>query len=75
MIVQDRVIGRVLGSRQKLQTPLALKLLRRFPFLRRIPARIIGIGFRPEHVEDIAPDGSSAPQAGQRRAARKVPWG
>ena len=61
MIVQDRVIGRVLGSRQKLQTPLALKLLRRFQFLRRIPARIIGIGFRPEHVKtrEVAPQAVS----------------
>jgi 2-polyprenyl-6-methoxyphenol hydroxylase-like FAD-dependent oxidoreductase len=30
--------------------PLPLKLLRQFPLLRRIPARMIGIGFRPEHV-------------------------
>ena len=50
MIVQERVIGRVLGSRGKIKPPWALTLMRRFPFLRRIPARIIGIGFRPEHV-------------------------
>ena len=30
--------------------PLPLKLLQQFPALRRIPARIIGLGFRPEHV-------------------------
>jgi 2-polyprenyl-6-methoxyphenol hydroxylase-like FAD-dependent oxidoreductase len=30
--------------------PLALRLLRAIPFLRRIPARLIGVGFRPEHV-------------------------
>jgi hypothetical protein len=33
-----------------LALPLPLKLLRRFPVLRRIPARLIGLGFRPEHV-------------------------
>jgi len=32
------------------QLPLAFKLLRRFPVLRRVPARMLGLGFRPEHV-------------------------
>src|SRR6266853_1954213 len=32
------------------QLPLPFKLLRRFPVLRRIPARMLGLGFRPEHV-------------------------
>jgi 2-polyprenyl-6-methoxyphenol hydroxylase-like FAD-dependent oxidoreductase len=35
-------------SVQKL--PLALRLLKRFPMLRRIPARLIGVGVRPEHI-------------------------
>ena len=48
--LQNRVIRRVLASSQPLELPLAFKLLRRWPYLRRIPARIIGIGFRPEHV-------------------------
>jgi hypothetical protein len=26
-------------------------LFNRLPFLRRIPARLIGMGFRPEHVK------------------------
>jgi 2-polyprenyl-6-methoxyphenol hydroxylase-like FAD-dependent oxidoreductase len=30
--------------------PLPLWLLQQFPMLRRIPARVIGLGFRPEHV-------------------------
>ncbi len=30
--------------------PWPLKLFNRWPFLRRIPARVIGIGFRAEHV-------------------------
>src|SRR5438874_9730250 len=34
-----------------LTLPWPLKLLRRWPILRRIPARVIGIGFRPEHVK------------------------
>jgi 2-polyprenyl-6-methoxyphenol hydroxylase-like FAD-dependent oxidoreductase len=31
--------------------PLPARLLRDFPVLRRIPARLIGMGFRPEHVK------------------------
>jgi 2-polyprenyl-6-methoxyphenol hydroxylase-like FAD-dependent oxidoreductase len=50
VLIQNRVIGRVIGSNAKLGVPWPLKLLRRFPYLRRIPARLIGIGFRPEHV-------------------------
>jgi 2-polyprenyl-6-methoxyphenol hydroxylase-like FAD-dependent oxidoreductase len=30
--------------------PLPFRLLQRFPMLRRIPARVIGLGLRPEHV-------------------------
>ena len=50
VLIQNRVIGRVIGGRGQLALPWPVRLLRRFPFLRRIPARLIGIGFRPEHV-------------------------
>jgi len=50
VLIQDRILSRVLGGRQQISPPRVLQLLRRFPFLRRIPARVIGIGFRPEHV-------------------------
>ena len=32
------------------QLPLLLRLLQRFPALRRIPARLVGLGVRPEHI-------------------------
>jgi 2-polyprenyl-6-methoxyphenol hydroxylase-like FAD-dependent oxidoreductase len=48
--VQNRIIRRVLGSTKSLSLPWQLKLLQLFPALRRIPARIVGMGFRPEHV-------------------------
>ena len=48
--VQNRVIRRVLGSPTPLKLPLAMRLLARLPSLRRIPARVIGVGFRPEHI-------------------------
>ena len=50
LVVQNRVIRSVLGSTEALRPPVVLKLLARFPFLRRIPARLIGMGVRPEHV-------------------------
>ena len=50
VVVQNRVIGRVLGQREALKAPLVLRLTSRFAPLRRIPARLIGMGVRPEHV-------------------------
>jgi 2-polyprenyl-6-methoxyphenol hydroxylase-like FAD-dependent oxidoreductase len=49
--VQKRVLGRVLGNTRQAATPLLLRLFKKFPALRRIPARLIGIGVRPEHVK------------------------
>lgn len=51
LLVQNRVISRVLGSKGPLRPPSALRLLARFPVLRRIPGRMIGLGVRPEHVQ------------------------
>ncbi len=48
--IQNNVIRSVLGKEGPLKPPLALRLLRWFPLLARIPARIIGLGFRPEHI-------------------------
>ena len=50
LIVQNNIIRRVLGSTKPLTLPWFFKLFQRFPYLRRIPARLVGIGFRPEHI-------------------------
>jgi len=50
VLAQERVIGPALSGKGPQQLPLALKLLRWFPMLRRIPARLVGVGLRPEHV-------------------------
>jgi 2-polyprenyl-6-methoxyphenol hydroxylase-like FAD-dependent oxidoreductase len=50
VFIQNRVIQRVLAGQAQPKVPLPIRLLRRFPILRRIPARVIGMGFRPEHV-------------------------
>jgi 2-polyprenyl-6-methoxyphenol hydroxylase-like FAD-dependent oxidoreductase len=54
VFIQDRIISRVLAARKQIGLPLPLRLLRWFPVLRRIPARLIGIGLRPEHVRSPA---------------------
>ena len=50
LAIQNRVIRRVLTDRDRFSPPFAIRLLAFIPFLRRIPARMIGLGFRPEHV-------------------------
>jgi 2-polyprenyl-6-methoxyphenol hydroxylase-like FAD-dependent oxidoreductase len=53
IVVQNRVIRRVLTGSEQLSPPLVVRLLAWFPVLRRIPARLIGIGVRPEHVRTV----------------------
>ena len=48
--IQTRVIRRALATSKRLKLPWFLKLVQRIPALRRIPARVIGRGIRPEHV-------------------------
>jgi len=50
VVIQNNVIGRLLQEREALRPPFALRLLSRFAWLRRIPARLVGLGVRPEHV-------------------------
>jgi 2-polyprenyl-6-methoxyphenol hydroxylase-like FAD-dependent oxidoreductase len=57
VLVQERVLDRVLGSDVPIAAPALLRLFNRVPWLRRIPARIVGLGFRPEHVHT----GAAAP--------------
>jgi 2-polyprenyl-6-methoxyphenol hydroxylase-like FAD-dependent oxidoreductase len=54
---QERVIGRVLQSTEPIrQAPFFVRLLDRYPLLRRIPGRIIGLGVRRERVRSpLAP--------------------
>jgi 2-polyprenyl-6-methoxyphenol hydroxylase-like FAD-dependent oxidoreductase len=51
ILIQNRVISKVLANQNQLKLPWPLRLLRRYPILRRIPARLVGMGFRPEHVK------------------------
>ncbi len=58
---QDAIIVPVLDpARTTLSAPFAVRMLDRFPLLRRIPGRMIGLGLRRERVR--------SPDAGVRRA-------
>ena len=58
LTIQKRIISPVLESQRRPTPPLFFKFFGVFPVLRRIPARLIGIGIRPEHVRTLeaAPD-------------------
>jgi 2-polyprenyl-6-methoxyphenol hydroxylase-like FAD-dependent oxidoreductase len=52
---QDRIISPLLMRQGgPSEPPLALKLLDRFKPLRRLPAALIGFGYRPEHIRSPA---------------------
>ena len=53
-LAQDNVIGTVLSGRPITSAPLLVRMLDRFPLLRRIPGRIIGLGVRRERVRSPA---------------------
>jgi 2-polyprenyl-6-methoxyphenol hydroxylase-like FAD-dependent oxidoreductase len=48
--VQNRIISNVLSTTATPTPPFAARMLGRFALLRRLPARVIGMGFRPEHI-------------------------
>jgi len=57
-IAQDNIIGRLLQPGEPITTaPLPIRLLDRFPLLRRIPGRFIGLGVRRERVRSPAAPG------------------
>lgn len=47
---QKRIISRLLAASGPVRAAWPLRLLGRFPILRRIPAFMLGFGVRPEHV-------------------------
>jgi 2-polyprenyl-6-methoxyphenol hydroxylase-like FAD-dependent oxidoreductase len=56
LAIQNRVIKPTLEKQplaretRKLKLPLILRLVKSFPAIRRLNARLVGLGFRPEHV-------------------------
>jgi 2-polyprenyl-6-methoxyphenol hydroxylase-like FAD-dependent oxidoreductase len=61
-LAQDQVIGQLLEAGEPIaRAPLPVRLLDRFPWLRRIPGRAVGLGIRRERV--------SSPVAAEPRAS------
>ena len=58
VFVQKYVLFRTISGRGPTKLPWPLRLLNRFPRLRRIPARFVGLGVRPEHIR--TPDAGRA---------------
>jgi len=50
VVVQNQIIAPTLASGGTLKVPFILRLMQWLPFLRRVPARVIAMGVRPEHV-------------------------
>ena len=50
LLIQNNVVTRVLGTRGRMKPPAIIRLLGAVPFLQRIPARLVGLGFRREKV-------------------------
>jgi 2-polyprenyl-6-methoxyphenol hydroxylase-like FAD-dependent oxidoreductase len=50
--IQNVVIAKTLNASGPIKPPLIVRLLTGLPFLSRIPARLLGLGFRPEHVSE-----------------------
>ncbi len=62
VLAQNRVIQPVLRSTRPLAPPWIFRLINRTPLLQRIPARLFGVGVRPEHVH--SPEASRPRTAG-----------
>jgi 2-polyprenyl-6-methoxyphenol hydroxylase-like FAD-dependent oxidoreductase len=60
--IQNRLIDPVLSASGPLRPPWIARLMQRLTFLQGIPARVVGIGFRPEHVDLEVIDRQVAPQ-------------
>jgi 2-polyprenyl-6-methoxyphenol hydroxylase-like FAD-dependent oxidoreductase len=55
MIVQNNIIsGALQGGARPLKVPLIVRLITALPWLQGIPARLLALGVRPEHVQSKA---------------------
>jgi 2-polyprenyl-6-methoxyphenol hydroxylase-like FAD-dependent oxidoreductase len=63
LFLQKRVIAPTLARKTEPRPPLPLKMLNWFPVLQRLPARVIGMGIRPEHVH--TPEAPALPRAAE----------
>ena len=53
LAMQERVVSKVLAGAGDITAPPLLRLIAAVPLLQRIPARVVGLGVRPEHIETM----------------------
>jgi 2-polyprenyl-6-methoxyphenol hydroxylase-like FAD-dependent oxidoreductase len=58
--VQNNILKRVLEDTDGIAPPLAVRTLARYRWLRGIPARVVGLGVRPEHIRSPAAQGADS---------------
>jgi 2-polyprenyl-6-methoxyphenol hydroxylase-like FAD-dependent oxidoreductase len=57
LTMQNRIISPALQATRQPKPPFLFRLFDAFPILRRVPARLLALGIRPEHVQ--TPDASA----------------
>jgi 2-polyprenyl-6-methoxyphenol hydroxylase-like FAD-dependent oxidoreductase len=50
VFLHKHLLKAIFDSNEMISPPFLMQLLEKYPRLRRIPARMVGIGFRPEHI-------------------------
>ncbi len=50
VFIHEHLLEKIFDSSQVITPPILMRLLEEFPRFRRLPARMVGIGFRPEHI-------------------------
>ncbi len=54
VFLHKHLLEPIFDSTEAIPPPFLLNLTERFPKLRQIPARMVGVGFRPEHINTAA---------------------
>jgi 2-polyprenyl-6-methoxyphenol hydroxylase-like FAD-dependent oxidoreductase len=54
VFLHEHLLEPIFDSTKQISPPLLMRLLEKYPRLRRIPARMVGMGFRPEHIREQA---------------------
>jgi len=76
VVAQNAIVGPVLERREPPRPPFVLRLMQRYPRLQRLPARLVGLGVRREHVADFiraaAPPASVGAVASENAGDRKT---
>jgi 2-polyprenyl-6-methoxyphenol hydroxylase-like FAD-dependent oxidoreductase len=53
VFLHEHFLEKIFASKEPMDPPWPARLLSLLPLLRRIPARMVGVGFRPEHIASV----------------------